>query len=170
MQLKPRWHLVFLVNIFDAHPENDITLYTVLYTPQPRGLYTAHMHELFRHLAHRASERLGSPWAFAFALGIIVLWALAGPFLGFSTTWQLLINTATTVLTFLMVFLIQNTQNRDTRAVHLKLDELIRAVKAARNNLIDLEELSDAELDEFEDEFRRIRAHKTTRPRTKVTE
>lgn len=124
-------------------------------------VYTDHMHEVFRRLAHHASERLGSPWAFACAIGLIVIWALSGPFLGFSTTWQLLINTATTVLTFLMVFLIQNTQNRDTRAVHLKLDELIRAVRTARNNLIDLEELSDMELDRFEDEFRKIRAQKT---------
>lgn len=128
------------------------------------------MHEIFRKLAHRASERLGSPWAFAAALGIIVVWVFAGPFLQFSTTWQLLINTATTVLTFLIVFLIQNTQNRDTRAIHLKLDELIRAVRAARNNLIDLEELSDADLDSFEDEFRKIRAKKSRTHRTTSTE
>lgn len=128
------------------------------------------MHELFRRIAHRASEHLGSPWAFAIALGLIVIWAISGPFLGFSTTWQLIINTATTVLTFLMVFLIQNTQNRDTRAVHLKLDELIRAVKAARNNLIDLEELSDADLDSFEDEFRKIRAKKSHTHRATSTE
>lgn len=118
------------------------------------------MHEIFRKLAHYASERLGSPWAFIIALGLVLAWALAGPFLGFSTAWQLLINTTTTILTFLVVFLIQNTQNRDTRAIQLKLDELIRAVHSARNKLIDLEELSDAELDQFENEFRRIRAQK----------
>ncbi len=128
------------------------------------------MHELFRKIAHAASERLGSPWAFAAALGIIVVWVFAGPFLQFSTTWQLLINTATTVLTFLIVFLIQNTQNRDTRAIHLKLDELIRAVKAARNNLIDLEELSDADLDSFEDEFRKLRATKSRTRHSTSTE
>lgn len=128
------------------------------------------MHELFRKIAHTASERLGSPWAFAGALGIIVVWVFAGPFLQFSTTWQLLINTATTVLTFLIVFLIQNTQNRDTRAIHLKLDELIRAVKAARNNLIDLEELSDTELDSFEDEFRKLRATKSRARHSTSTE
>ena len=128
------------------------------------------MHELFRKIAHAASERLGSPWAFAGALGIIVVWVFAGPFLQFSTTWQLLINTATTVLTFLIVFLIQNTQNRDTRAIHLKLDELIRAVKTARNNLIDLEELSDADLDSLEDEFRKLRATKSRARHSTSTE
>ena len=128
------------------------------------------MHEIFRKLAHQASERLGSPWAFALAICLIIAWALSGPLLHFSTTWQLLINTATTVLTFLMVFLIQNTQNRDTRAVHLKLDELIRSVRAARNNLIDLEELSDADLDSLEDEFRKMHAKKSSASRTTSTE
>lgn len=116
-------------------------------------MYTESMRENFRHIAHWASELFGSPWAFTIALAFIVLWALSGPFLGFSPGWQLTINTATTILTFLMVFLIQNTQNRDSRAMHLKLDELIRAVKAARNNLIDLEELGDDELDALHTEF-----------------
>ncbi len=111
------------------------------------------MHEVFRKAAHWSSEKLGSPWGFGTALILIILWAISGPFLGFSTTWQLIINTATTVLTFLMVFLIQNTQNRDARAMHLKLDELIRSVKAARNKLIDLEEMNDEELDKLQAEF-----------------
>jgi low affinity Fe/Cu permease len=118
------------------------------------------MHEVFRKLAHSASEKLGTPWAFGIALGAIVLWAISGPFLDFSTTWQLIINTATTVLTFLMVFLIQNTQNRDARAIQLKLDELIRAIKPARNSLIDIEDMEDEELGMLQDEFKRFREQK----------
>jgi low affinity Fe/Cu permease len=100
---------------------------------------------------------LGSAWAFASALLIIVVWLVTGPVFHFSDTWQLIINTATTIVTFLMVFLIQNTQNRDAKAVHLKLDELIRALKGARNQLVDLEELSDEELKKLENQFRRMR-------------
>jgi len=118
------------------------------------------MHELFRKIAHSASEKLGTPWAFGVALTLIALWALSGPFLNFSTTWQLLINTGTTVLTFLMVFLIQNTQNRDAKAIHLKLDELIRAVKAARNEMIDLEDTTDEELERMQQEFIKVRAQR----------
>ncbi|OGM91781.1 hypothetical protein A2755_03125 [Candidatus Wolfebacteria bacterium RIFCSPHIGHO2_01_FULL_48_22] len=115
------------------------------------------MHEIFRKAAHWSSEKLGSPWGFGIALSLIVIWALSGPLLGFSTTWQLIINTATTVLTFLMVFLIQNTQNRDARAIHLKLDELIRAVRPARNMLIDIEDMGDDELALLQEEFKKFR-------------
>ena len=118
------------------------------------------MHDIFRKIAHTASEKLGSPWAFGLALGIIVLWAISGPFLQFSTTWQLLINTMATVLTFLMVFLIQNTQNRDARAIHLKLDELIRAMKPARNTLIDIEDMEEDELSLLQEEFKKFREEK----------
>lgn len=118
------------------------------------------MHEVFRKLAHGASEKLGSPWAFVIALSLIVIWALSGPFLNFSPTWQLLINTATTVLTFLMVFLIQNTQNRDARAIHLKLDELIRAIEPARDSLIDIEDMEDHELVLLQQEFKTFRETK----------
>ncbi len=100
---------------------------------------------------------LGSAWAFAAAVLVILVWLLTGPIFHFSDTWQLIINTATTVITFLMVFLIQNTQNRDAKAVHLKLDELIRAIKDARNELVDLEELSDEELQKLEEQFRKMR-------------
>src|SRR5437870_11519565 len=93
----------------------------------------------FRHFAHRSSEVLGTAWAFIGAIFIIVVWGLTGPTFHFSDTWQLIINTGTTIVTFLMVFLIQNTQNRDAKAVHLKLDELIRAIHSARNRLVDLE-------------------------------
>ena len=107
--------------------------------------------------ARRSSVMLGSAWAFAAAVLVILVWLLTGPMFHFSDTWQLIINTATTVVTFLMVFLIQNTQNRDAKAVHLKLDELIRAIKDARNELVDLEDLSDEELKKLEDQFRRMR-------------
>jgi low affinity Fe/Cu permease len=111
----------------------------------------------FRIFAHQASITLGSAWAFAGAVLVIAVWVLTGPAFHFSDTWQLIINTATTVITFLMVFLIQNTQNRDAKAVHLKLDEVIRALKGARNQLVDLENLSDEELKKLEEQFQRLR-------------
>ncbi len=100
---------------------------------------------------------MGEPWAFVLASGLTILWALSGPYFEYSDTWQLVINTATTVLTFLMVFLIQNTQNRDAHAIHLKLDELIKAQKDARNALIDVEDLTDEELELLQKEFERLR-------------
>jgi low affinity Fe/Cu permease len=113
--------------------------------------------DAFRVFARRSSSMLGSAWAFTAALLVIVIWLVTGPVFHFSNTWQLIINTATTIITFLMVFLIQNTQNRDAKAVHLKLDELIRAIKNARNELVDLEELSDDELQKLEQQFRNMR-------------
>jgi low affinity Fe/Cu permease len=113
--------------------------------------------DAFRVFARRSSMILGSAWAFAGAVLVILVWILTGPTFHFSDTWQLIINTATTIITFLMVFLIQNTQNRDAKAVHLKLDEIIRALKGARNELIDLEELSDEDLKKLEKQFQRIR-------------
>ena len=115
------------------------------------------MRDAFRVFARQTSAVLGSAWAFCGAILIIVVWALTGPTFHYSDTWQLIINTGTTIVTFLMVFLIQNTQNRDAKAVHLKLDELIRAVNGARNKLVDLEELSDDELNNLEQQFTRIR-------------
>jgi low affinity Fe/Cu permease len=113
--------------------------------------------DAFRVFARRSSKIFGSAWAFIIALLIIVVWAITGPTFHFSDTWQLIINTGTTIVTFLMVFLIQNTQNRDAKAVHLKLDEIIRALRDARNELVDLEELSDEDLKKLEKEFQRIR-------------
>jgi low affinity Fe/Cu permease len=113
--------------------------------------------DAFRIFARRSSAVLGSAWAFAAAVLIIIVWALTGPTFHFSDTWQLIINTGTTIVTFLMVFLIQNTQNRDAKAVHLKLDELIRALKSARNELVDLENLSDDELTRLEQQFKDLR-------------
>jgi low affinity Fe/Cu permease len=115
------------------------------------------MNELFHKIAHKASELMGSAWAFILSVIIIIIWLLMGPLYDFSDTWQLYVNTATTVLTFLMVFLIQNTQNRDAKAIHLKLDELIRAVGKARNQLVDLENMSDEEMDKLQKEFERLR-------------
>src|SRR5437899_2847972 len=115
------------------------------------------MNQLFRSFAHRTAEAMGSPWAFLLALVVIVVWALTGSLFHYSDSWQLVINTGTTIVTFLMVFLIQNTQNRDARAMHLKLDELIRAIQGARNRLVDLEKLSDDELKKLEEQFTRVR-------------
>ena len=100
---------------------------------------------------------LGSAWAFGIAILVIVIWGLTGPAFHYSNTWQLIINTGTTIVTFLMVFLIQNTQNRDAKAAHLKLDEIIRALKGARNELIDLEKLADEDLTSLEKQFERVR-------------
>ena len=113
--------------------------------------------DAFRLFAHRSAFMLGSAWAFAAAAFVILVWLVTGPTFHFSDTWQLIINTATTIITFLMVFLIQNTQNRDAKAMHLKLDELIRALKGARDQLVDLEDLSDKELKKLEEQFQRMR-------------
>ncbi len=113
--------------------------------------------ETFHKMARETSTAVGRPKSFFVAVGIIVAWAITGPLFHFSDTWQLIINTGTTIVTFLMVFLIQNTQNRDAKAVHLKLDELLRATRSARNTLVDLENLSDEELDELQEEFARLR-------------
>jgi low affinity Fe/Cu permease len=115
------------------------------------------MKDLFHRIAQKTSEAVGSAWAFMIAIAIIVSWGLSGPIFGFSDTWQLIINTGTTIVTFLMVFLIQNTQNRDAKVIHLKLDELIHATKKARDHLVDLEDLTDDEIKELEEEFRRLR-------------
>ena len=112
----------------------------------------------FHTFAGRASSLVGSKWAFTTAVLIILFWGLAGPYFHFSDTWQLVVNTATTIVTFLIVFLIQNTQNRDARAIHLKLDEIIHALKGARNDMIQIENLSDADLEIISKRFEQIRA------------
>ena len=112
------------------------------------------MRDQFHKIAQRVSSAMGSPVSFFLAILVILTWGLTGPLFHYSDTWQLVINTGTTIITFLMVFLIQNTQNRDARVLHLKLDELIRATSKARNSLLDLEELSDAEIEKLEKEFR----------------
>ena len=124
------------------------------------------MNDMFRKFAQKIAHAMGTSWAFIIAVLIIVVWAATGPLFNFSDTWQLVINTGTTIITFLMVFLIQNTQNRDAIAFHLKLDELLKGVKGARTELIDLEELSDDELEELHKQFKKIHdaeSHKNKR-------
>jgi low affinity Fe/Cu permease len=111
----------------------------------------------FQSFAARTSCVVGSKWAFLLAISLIVIWAVSGPYFRFSDTWQLVVNTATTIVTFLMVFLIQNTQNRDARAIHLKLDEIIRSIQKAHNDMIQIERLSDEELDAVAEKFDKIR-------------
>jgi low affinity Fe/Cu permease len=110
----------------------------------------------FTRFAKWAARATGKPGTFIGAAAVIVLWALSGPIFNFSDTWQLVINTGTTIITFLMVFLIQNTQNRDTEAMQIKLDELIRSVQAAKNTVLDLEEMDEGELDRIRDEYQEL--------------
>lgn len=115
------------------------------------------MNDFFRKFSAKTAELVGTPWAFGIAVLTIAIWAITGPLFRYSDTWQLVINTGTTIVTFLMVFLIQNTQNRDAKALHLKLDELIRSQKGARNELIDVEALSDEDLKRLGKEFEALR-------------
>jgi low affinity Fe/Cu permease len=115
------------------------------------------MNELFRKFSNASAERLGSPWAFILGLGIILVWGITGPLFDFSDSWQLVINTGTSLVTFLMVFLIQSTQNRDTRAMQLKLDELLRAVSEARTRLVALEDSPDEEIENLKQEFTQLK-------------
>lgn len=115
------------------------------------------MNQVFRKFSIAAANALGSPWMFIANVFLILVWLVAGPFFHYSDTWQLVVNTATTVFTYLAVFLIQNTQNRDAVAIHLKLDELIKGVSGARTGLVNLENLSDEELNALQEEFTRLR-------------
>jgi low affinity Fe/Cu permease len=130
----------------------------------PESKRSWHFYDLARHAATLA----GTPATFLLACAIVFLWAVTGPLFGFSDTWQLVINTGTTIVTFLMVFLLQNTQNRDARALHLKLDELLRSLKPARNRLIDLEDCTDEEIEELERQFRAFRARDDRRRASKA--
>ncbi len=121
----------------------------------------------FSRFAARVSQWVGSSWMFLLAVLGIVLWGATGPMFNYSDTWQLIVNTATTVVTFLVVFLIQNTQNRDARAIHLKLDEIIRSIHQAHNEMIDIEKLSDDELEELAKHYERIRQECDSRKRGK---
>ena len=111
---------------------------------------------LFGRFAKWTSAHAGRPSTFLLAVGVVVLWAVTGPIFHFSETWQLVINTGTTIITFLMVFLIQNSQNRDSQAIQIKLDELIRATQGAHNSLLDLEELEEAELSRYRDTYEEL--------------
>lgn len=120
---------------------------------------SAHRASLFTRFARTAATLAGRPATFFLAVSIIVVWSLTGPLFGFSDTWQLVINTGTTIITFLMVFLIQNTQNRDTEALQIKLDELIRASRGARNDVLDLEEMDEKELESIRQEYLKLAEH-----------
>ena len=122
---------------------------------------------MFRKFSIAAANALGSSWMFVANVFLILVWLFAGPFFHYSDTWQLIVNTATTVFTYLAVFLIQNTQNRDAKAIHLKLDELIKGVGGARTHLVNLEELSDEELTALHEEFSRLRETRARRLTTK---
>jgi low affinity Fe/Cu permease len=110
----------------------------------------------FHIFANKVSYAVGQPAAFLTAALVIIVWACTGPLFNFSDTWQLVINTGTTIVTFLMVFLIQNTQNRDAKAIHLKLDELLKGTKGARTSMVNIEDSSDAELAVMQDEYRKL--------------
>lgn len=117
---------------------------------------TAHINRVFSKLSSQIARGMGTPWAFFLALFVVLVWALVGPVFGYSDTWQLVINTSTTIITFLMVFLIQHTQNCDTKALHLKLDELIFAISEADNALLDAEDLSEEQLRVLAEKYRKI--------------
>ena len=119
----------------------------------------------FHVFATQAANWVGTKWAFLLALLTVLVWLVSGPYFHFSDTWQLIINTGTTVVTFLVVFLIQNTQNRDARAIHLKLDEIIKSIDNAQNEMIDIEHLSDAELQRLAEKYQRVRAESDVRSR-----
>lgn len=119
------------------------------------------MNQIFRKFSLIAANAMGTSWMFVANVLLILIWLVAGPFFNYSDSWQLIVNTATTVFTYLAVFLIQNTQNRDAMAIHLKLDELIKGVKGARTHLVNLENLTDEELNELQEEFTRLRAKAT---------
>jgi low affinity Fe/Cu permease len=122
-----------------------------------RGLFMAgRVNQFLENMSERATRRAGSSWAFGFAMGIIVVWLISGPAFGFSDTWQLVINTGTTIVTFLMVFLIKITNNNENQATQLKLNEIVAAVKGASNRLIDLEDWKEDELRELHEHYRRL--------------
>jgi low affinity Fe/Cu permease len=124
----------------------------------------------FHVFATQAANWVGTKWAFLIALLTILIWLVSGPYFHYSNTWQLIINTGTTVITFLVVFLIQNTQNRDAKAIHLKLDELIKSLDKAHNEMIDIEHLSDAELQRLADRYQKVREECEVRNRRSKTD
>ncbi len=126
------------------------------HSPTPNNPPHALGPDVFAQMATWTTRATGSPWGFVLAVTTILLWAIVGPFFHFSEMWQLVVNTGTTIITFLMVFLIQNTQNRESRAMHLKLDEIIRSIKEAKNELLDAENLSEGELEKLAARYREL--------------
>jgi low affinity Fe/Cu permease len=139
-------------NVTPNHPHVKIVRHIVPDPIEP----SAPRRDAFHHISQGVSTKLGSPMAFALAVLLIVAWILTGPFFGYSDTWQLVINTTTTIVTFLMVFAIQNTQNRDAKAMQLKLNELIKSNRSARTEFVDIEDLTDAELNVMQGQFKDI--------------
>jgi low affinity Fe/Cu permease len=139
------------------HPHPDGRLPRAVDVARAETEKRASLNTWFSGVASRASHIVGSAWMFFVALGVILAWGLTGPLFGYSDTWQLIINTGTTIVTFLMVFLIQNTQNRDAKAIHLKLNELVHAMSKAHDELIDVEKLSDEELKTLEGYYEKVR-------------
>jgi low affinity Fe/Cu permease len=131
--------------------------------PKKRGGFADRCEDLFSAAAKRVARASGHGGAFVLAISVVAVWAVTGPFFGYSDTWQLVINTGTTIVTFLMVFLIQNSQNRDTTAIQVKLDELVRAVKGAKNQLLNVEDLSEHELEELKRKYTKL-ANGRSRP------
>lgn len=135
---------------------------------------SSHCTTWFTRFAQRCARWSGQPVTFVAAVGLLVVWGVSGPLFGFSDTWQLIINTSTTIVTFLMVFLIQNTQNRDTEALQIKLDELIRATRTANNSMLDLEKLEEADLDRIREDYellaekarKELTSRRSRRPKT----
>lgn len=138
-------------------PASAAAKVSVRKTAAGNGSNTMPNSHIFQRFSYAVAKWAGSAWAFVASVLTIVIWLVFGPVYKYSDTWQLVINTGTTIVTFLMVFLIQNTQNRDAKAMQLKLDEVIRAIKNARNSMIALEDMSDEELDQLDEEFQRIR-------------
>lgn len=128
-----------------------------MHTPPQNSKPSSSLRDRFQAFARVTAQAMGSHWAFIVSLVIVAVWAATGSLFHYSDTWQLVINTGTTIITFLMVFLIQSTQNRDAKAIHLKLDELIRAIKGARNDLVLLEDMTEEELDDLAVQFARLK-------------
>ena len=135
------------------HPHVKIVRHVI---PETTDIVAPKQHDAFHKISQVISTKLGSPFAFLLAVLLIVVWISSGPFFHFSDTWQLVINTTTTIVTFLMVFAIQNTQNRDAKAMQLKLNELIKGSRGARTEFVDIEDLSDSELDVLQSQFKEI--------------
>ncbi len=131
-----------------------------------RGKPKKNLPATFGQFAARVSRWVGSSWLFFVAVALVLIWGFTGPIFHYSDTWQLVINTATTIITFLMVFLIQNTQNRDARAIHLKLDEIIRSIKHAHNEMIDIENLADEDLEDLAKTYEQFRLESERRKKT----
>jgi len=144
------------MNTPESHPKHPHVKIVRHVVPDPAEVPTTLKRDSFHKISQGVSNKLGSPAAFGLAVLLIVVWIITGPFFDFSDTWQLVINTGTTIITFLMVFAIQNTQNRDAKAMQLKLNELIKSSRSARTEFVDIEDLTDSELNVMQNQFKEI--------------